>query len=54
MEEIERAEKEENSGRFFTEKGRIIRVRSEYGLDTTGTNVNNVMVIYNPAQSEKS
>jgi glycerate 2-kinase len=54
MEEIERAEKEENSGRFFTEKGTIIRVKSEYGLDTTGTNVNNVMVIYNPAESEKA
>lgn len=54
MEEIERAEKEENSGRFFKEKGTIIRVKSEYGLDTTGTNVNNVMVIYNPAQLEKT
>jgi glycerate 2-kinase len=54
IEEIERAEKEENSGKFFKEKGTIIRVRSEYGLDTTGTNVNNVMVIYNPAQSEKT
>jgi glycerate 2-kinase len=54
MEEIERAEKEENSGRFFTEKGTIIRVKSEYGLDTTGTNVNNVMVIYNPAHPEET
>jgi glycerate 2-kinase len=54
MEEIERAEREENSGRFFAEKGTIIRVRSEYGLDATGTNVNNVMVIYNPAKSQKT
>ena len=44
--EIETAEKEENSGGFFKEKGFLIRMKSEYGLDDTGTNVNNILIIH--------
>ncbi len=45
-EEIKRAEREENSGGFFREKGCLIRMKSEYGLDDTGTNVNNILIIH--------
>lgn len=44
--QIETAEKEENSGGFFKEKGFLIRMKSEYGLDDTGTNVNNILIIH--------
>lgn len=44
--EIETAEKEENSGGFFKEKGFLIRMKSEYGLDDTGTNVNNILILH--------
>lgn len=47
-EEIGRAEKKENAGGFFKRKKCLIRVKSEYGLDTTGTNVNNILILYKP------
>ena len=46
LEDIEKAKKKENSGGFFREKGCLIRMKSEYGLDDTGTNVNNIMIIF--------
>ena len=46
LQEVERAERKENSGGFFKEKGCLIRMKSEYGLDDTGTNVNNILIIH--------
>lgn len=51
--EIEKAEKEENSGGFFKSKGFLIRVKSEYGLDDTGTNVNNILILHNLSSCNK-
>jgi glycerate 2-kinase len=47
-EEIEKAVREENSGGFFRDKGYLIRMKSTYGLDNTSTNVNNIVIVYNP------
>lgn len=53
LEEIERAEEEKNSGGFFREKGYLIRMKSDYGLDDTGTNVNNLLIIHNPVHDQQ-